>query len=149
VVYMQRPGGQSQFSSVLEVSRGTQESVRRVVEAVSSRPQDAYGMTELAGIAGVSPRHLARLFQAELGMTPVKFVEQIRLETAKSLLLRGETVAATTKRAGFQNAETLRRVFVSRIGMPPSAYQQRFATTGSAAEKSQSVPSLSTPMPMR
>lgn len=133
VVYMQRPGGQSQFSSMLEVSRGTQESVRRVVETVSARPEGVYGMTELAGIAGVSPRHLTRLFQAELGMTPVKFVEQIRLETAKALLLRGETVAATTKRAGFQNAETLRRVFVSRIGMPPRVYQQRFATTGSVA----------------
>jgi len=132
VVYMQRPGGQSQFSSMLDVSRGTQESVRRVVETVSARPEDLYGMTVLARIAGMSPRHLARLFQAELGMTPAKFVEQIRLGTAKVLLLRGETVAATAKRAGFQNPETLRRVFVSRIGMPPSAYRQRFASTESA-----------------
>ncbi|WP_245933749.1 helix-turn-helix domain-containing protein [Arthrobacter livingstonensis] len=114
---------------MLAISRGTQESVRRVVDAVSVRPEAVYGMSELSMFAGVSTRHLARLFQAELGMTPVKFVEKIRLETAKALLLRGETVAAAAKRSGFQNSETLRRVFVSRIGMPPSAYKQRFTTT--------------------
>jgi len=130
VVYMQRPGGQSQFSTMLDISRGTQESVRRVIEAVTARPDAAHGMAELATIAGVSPRHLARLFQAELGMTPTKFVEQIRVETAKTLLLRGETVAIAAGRAGFQNPETLRRVFVSRVGMPPSVYQRRFSTTG-------------------
>ncbi|MBB5084793.1 GlxA family transcriptional regulator [Nonomuraea endophytica] len=129
VVYMRRPGGQSQFSTMLRVSPSSQAGVKRVVDAVSARPAAPYDMAGLAMIAGVSPRHLARLFEAEIGMSPVKFVEQVRLETAKVLLLRGESVAVTTQRAGFQNAETMRRVFVSRLGMPPSVYQQRFATT--------------------
>lgn len=129
VVYMQRPGGQSQFSALLDMSRGTRASVRRVIDVLASRPESPYDMAALAKIAGVSPRHLARLFLTEVGMTPVKFVEQMRMETAKALLLRGESVAATTTRAGFQSPETMRRAFVSRLGMPPSAYQQRFATT--------------------
>ncbi|MFJ3473416.1 GlxA family transcriptional regulator [Microbacterium maritypicum] len=133
VVYMQRPGSQSQFSALLDVSRGTQESVRRVVDAVVTHPDAPYDMVDLARIAGVSTRHLARLFLAEVGMTPVKFVEQVRMETAKALLLRGESVAATTMRSGFQNSETMRRAFVSRLGMPPSVYQQRFMTTARSA----------------
>ena len=133
VVYMQRPGSQSQFSALLDVSRGTQESVKRVVDAVATHPDAPYDMTDLARIAGVSSRHLARLFLAEVGMTPVKFVERVRMETAKALLLRGESVAATTMRSGFQNSETMRRAFVSQLGMPPSVYQQRFMTTERSA----------------
>lgn len=129
VVYMQRPGGQSQFSAMLNISKGTEASVRRVVDAVSAHPDLPYDMNELAKIAGLSSRHLARLFLTEVGMTPVKFVEQVRIDTAKALLLRGESVSATTYRAGFQNAETMRRTFVNRLGMPPRAYQQRFTTT--------------------
>ncbi|MEV5575276.1 DJ-1/PfpI family protein [Spirillospora sp. NPDC052269] len=132
VVYMRRPGGQSQFSAMLDVSPGTQAGVRRVLEAVSAKPEAPHGMADLAAIAGVSPRHLARLFQAEIGMSPVKFVEQVRLETAKTLLLRGESVAVTAQRAGFQNPETMRRVFVTSLGMPPSVYRQRFTTTNRA-----------------
>ncbi|WP_305995350.1 GlxA family transcriptional regulator [Arthrobacter horti] len=129
VVYMQRPGGQSQFSALLDVSRGTRDSVRRVIEAVSAHPAAPSSAADLARIAGVSTRHLTRLFLAEIGMTPAKYVEQVRVEIAKALLLRGETVAKTTVRAGFQNPETMRRAFVGLLGMPPSVYRQRFATT--------------------
>ncbi|MFC5184528.1 GlxA family transcriptional regulator [Actinomadura harenae] len=129
VVYMRRPGGQSQYSTMLDVPQGTQAGVKRVVEAVSANPEAPNGMDDLAAIAGVSPRHLARLFQAEIGMSPVKFVEHVRVETAKTLLLRGESVAATARRVGFQNPETMRRVFVARLDMPPSTYRHRFTTT--------------------
>ncbi|GAA1805130.1 GlxA family transcriptional regulator [Nesterenkonia flava] len=134
VVYMRRPDGQSQFSTLLELSRGTGESVKRIVQSVSAHPQGNYGTHELAKMAGVSSRHLTRLFQAELGMTPAKCVERIRLETAKALLLQGEAVAAAAERSGFQTPETLRRVFVHRLGMPPSAFRERFASTGSTSK---------------
>jgi transcriptional regulator GlxA family with amidase domain len=126
VVYMQRPGGQSQFSSLLDISRGAQMGVRHVAETIMASPAEPHEMTDLAAIAGVSPRHLTRMFLAEIGMTPVKFVQQVRVETAKSLLLRGESVAATARRAGFSNAETMRRVFTSRLGIPPNVYKQQF-----------------------
>ena len=129
VVYMRRPGGQSQFSTLLDVSRGTRGSVRRVIDTVSMRVDAPYDTAALARIGGVSPRHLTRLFLAEVGMTPVKYVEQLRMETAKALLLRGESVVTAASRAGFQNSETMRRAFVSRLGMPPSSYRERFSTT--------------------
>lgn len=129
VVYMQRPGGQSQYSAMLTTSRSAQENVRRVVEAISSDPAAAHGLDDLAQIAGVSTRHLARLFRAELDMTPIEFVEQTRLEHAKNLLLNGESVAAVARRTGFHNPETLRRLFVTHTGVPPSQYQRRFTTT--------------------
>lgn len=130
VVYMQRPGGQSQFSSLLDISRGAQASVRLVADAVLTAPAEPHEMADLAAIAGVSPRHLTRIFLAEIGMTPVKFVQHVRVETAKSLLLRGEPVAATARRAGFSNAETMRRAFTSRLGIPPNLYKQHFQSVG-------------------
>ncbi|MGY1553201.1 GlxA family transcriptional regulator [Microbacterium sp. A588] len=130
VVYMQRPGGQSQYSAMLAHSRSSQENVRRVVDNVTAHPDAARGLDELARIAGVSARHLARLFRTELDMTPTEFVEQTRLEHAKGLLLSGESVDTTARRTGFHNPETMRRLFVAHTGVPPSQYQQRFATTG-------------------
>jgi transcriptional regulator GlxA family with amidase domain len=128
VLFMRRPGGQSQFSALLQTSPGTHESVRRVVDAVLTHPDAAYDLQSLARLGGVSARHLARLFGAEVGMSPVQFVEQTRLETAKALLLRGESVAVAARKAGFSHPETMRRAFSHRLGMPPSTYQQRFAT---------------------
>lgn len=128
VVYLQRPGGQSQFSALLDGARSAQESVRTVVEQIISQPAEQYDLSSLARLAGVSSRHLARLFQAELGVSPTKFVEQVRLDTAKALLLKGEPVYRVAERAGFQSPETMRRVFVTQLRVPPSEYQQRFST---------------------
>ncbi|WP_030149120.1 GlxA family transcriptional regulator [Mycetocola saprophilus] len=132
VVYLRRPGGQSQFSTLNEVSRGSHDAVRRVIETIIETPAAAHTITDLAGAAGLSTRHLSRLFQAELGMTPARFIEGVRLDTAKALLLRGESVSVTSRRAGFQSAETMRRLFVTRLGMPPSVFQQRFRTSDRA-----------------
>lgn len=129
VVFMQRPGGQSQFSSMLQVSRGSHESVRRVVDTILADPAAPHDSASLARVGGVSTRHLARLFATDVGLSPTQLLEQTRFETAKSLLLQGESVTAAARRAGFQNPETMRRVFVSRMGMPPSTYQRRFLTS--------------------
>ncbi|RLP75564.1 helix-turn-helix domain-containing protein [Mycetocola tolaasinivorans] len=130
VVYLQRPGGQSQFSTLLGISRGARDGVRLVIDAVVAHPSASHAIADLAAIAGVSPRHLSRLFLGDLGMTPTRFVENVRLDTAKSLLLGGESVTLTAQRAGFQSIETMRRLFVANLGMPPSVYQQRFRSTG-------------------
>ena len=129
VLFMQRPGGQSQFSSILEVSPGSHEVVRRVIGTVLADPAAPHDTTTLARKAGVSARHLARLFAVDVGVSPAQFVEQTRFETAKSLLLRGESVTAAARRSGFPHVETMRRVFTTRMGMPPSAYQRRFMTS--------------------
>ncbi len=126
VVYLQRPGGQSQFSTLLHKTRSAHDGVRMVVDQVVSQPDGQNDLSSLAKHAGVSARHLARLFQAELGVSPTKFVEQVRLDTAKALLLKGEPVYRVVERAGFQSPETMRRIFATQLGVAPSEYQRRF-----------------------
>lgn len=128
VVFMQRPGGQSQFSAPLEVRPARTPALRSVVDLVAAQPALEHTVASLAAVAGVSPRHLGRMFAAELGTTPAKFVEQVRLDHAKALLDAGSGVAEAAQAAGFGSPETMRRVFVARLGVPPSGYRDRFAT---------------------
>ncbi|MBG7699790.1 GlxA family transcriptional regulator [Streptomyces sp. MC1] len=131
VVFMQRPGGQSQFSAALKVSAPRTPALRAVTDLVSAQPALEHSTDSLAVLVGVSPRHLTRLFNAELGTTPAKFVERVRLDHAKALLDAGHSVAASARAAGFGSAETLRRTFVARLGVSPGHYRARFATTHS------------------
>jgi transcriptional regulator GlxA family with amidase domain len=129
VVFMQRPGGQSQFSAPLEVRPARAPALRAVVDLISAQPALDHSTGCLAARAGVSPRHLARMFTAEFGTTPVKYVEQVRLDHAKALLDGGHGVAETARMAGFGSSETMRRAFVARLGVSPSGYRARFTTT--------------------
>ncbi|MFD4675452.1 GlxA family transcriptional regulator [Lentzea sp. NPDC058450] len=129
VMFMQRPGGQSQFSAPLEVRRPGTPLLREVVDLVSAQPALDHSAAALAARVGVSARHLARLFAGELETTPARFVEQVRLDHAKALLDAGHGVARTAKLAGFGSSETMRRVFVARFGASPSEYRARFGST--------------------
>ncbi|WP_406630769.1 GlxA family transcriptional regulator [Amycolatopsis sp. WGS_07] len=129
VMFMQRPGGQSQFSAPLRVPRPNTPTLREVLDLVSAQPALDHSASTLASRAGVSARHLARLFASELDTTPAKYVEQVRLDHAKALLDAGHGVAETARRAGFGSSETMRRVFVARLGASPSQYRARFETT--------------------
>ncbi|MEU6579267.1 GlxA family transcriptional regulator [Nocardia sp. NPDC046763] len=130
VMFMQRPGGQSQFSAPLETHLPTAPSLRTVVDLVAAQPALDHSASALAVRVGVSPRHLARLFATELDTTPARFVEQVRLDHAKALLDAGRGVAETARAAGFGSSETMRRIFVSRLGISPTQYRARFETTG-------------------
>lgn len=129
VVFMQRPGGQSQFSAPLEVRPPRTPTLRSIVDLVSAQPSLDHSASSLAARVGVSTRHLARLFATELDTTPAKYVEQVRLDHAKSLLDTGHGVAETARAAGFGSSETMRRTFVARLGISPSQYRARFETT--------------------
>ena len=126
VVFLQRPGGQSQFSPSLRAPLPRTPPLRAVCDAVTADPAGDYTLASLAKIAAVSPRHLTRLFQEELRTTPAKYVELIRLSTAKDLLDAGQPVTDTAYRSGFGSAESMRRTFIARLGVSPRAYQQRF-----------------------
>ncbi|HZX01475.1 GlxA family transcriptional regulator [Kribbella sp.] len=128
VVFMQRPGGQSQFSAPLELRRARTPTLREIVDLISADPGLDHSAQNLADRVGVSTRHLVRLFQAEFGMTPATYVEQVRIDHAKALLDAGHTVEQTAAGAGFGSSETLRRVFVARLGVSPSQYRNRFAS---------------------
>jgi transcriptional regulator GlxA family with amidase domain len=128
VVYLQRDGGQSQFSgtTVEQVPRAS--LLRTVIDAVRADPSAEYSTSVLAEIARVSPRHLSRLFHEELGMTPGKYVEITRLNTAKQLLDDGWSVTDAAEASGFGSSESLRRAFVLHLAIPPSKYRGRFSS---------------------
>ncbi|MFI6086281.1 GlxA family transcriptional regulator [Streptomyces sp. NPDC051217] len=127
VVFLQRPGGQSQFTTLSRVPTATSDAVRRVVNDVLAAPQLAHTTDTMARLAGLSTRHLARTLHAELGVTPAAFVEAARLELAKTLLLSGESITATAHAAGFGSDDTLRRSFTRHLGITPSDYRHRFS----------------------
>ncbi|MGW3667033.1 GlxA family transcriptional regulator [Streptomyces sp. NPDC005141] len=128
VVYLQRPGGQSQFSASLQGPPPRSPALRRVVDLVTADPAGNYSLAELATRLNVSTRHLTRLFREELGTTPARYVESIRFDLAKSLLDRGHTATQAASLAGFPSYESLRRVFAREMSISPAAYQRRFTT---------------------
>ncbi|MGW6930417.1 GlxA family transcriptional regulator [Lentzea sp. NPDC054927] len=129
VMFMQRPGGQSQFSAPLEIRPPRTPVLREVVDLVSAQPALDHSARTLAARVGVSSRHLARLFATELDTTPARYVEQVRLDHAKVLLDAGHGVAQAAREAGFGSSETMRRVFVARLGASPSEYRARMSTS--------------------
>ncbi|AKS34180.1 GlxA family transcriptional regulator [Mycolicibacterium goodii] len=128
VVYLKRAGGQSQFSTLIEADAPRQSALRRVTDAVAADPAADHSVRSLAKVAALSTRQLTRLFQSELGTTPARFVEMVRIDAARAALDAGLSVTDTARQAGFGSAETLRRVFVTHLGVSPKAYRDRFRT---------------------
>jgi len=129
VVYLQRAGGQSQFSANLAGPGPRTPLLRMVVDAITADPTGEYTVVSLAELAQVSPRHLTRLFHEELDTSPAKYVELIRFDTAKALLDAGYSITDTAGRSGFGSSESMRRAFISHLSIPPSKYRGRFAST--------------------
>jgi transcriptional regulator GlxA family with amidase domain len=80
----------------------------------------------------MSPRHLTRLFQRELGTAPARYVERLRLEAAQLLLEAGHSIGSAAARSGFGSEETLRRAFLHHLGLPLATCRRRFASTAPA-----------------
>ena len=128
VVYLKRAGGQSQFSVLVESAVPPQSPLRKVTDAISATPAADHSVNSLAAQASLSTRQLTRLFQSELGTTPARYVEMVRIDAARAALDAGHTVADTARVAGFGSPESLRRVFVDHLGVSPKAYRERFRT---------------------
>ena len=130
VLYLRRPGSQSQFSVPVWSAQPSTDPIRAAVSAVHADPCARLGITDLAAHAGLSPRHLQRRFAAEMGTPPASYVERVRIESARRALTEGDDpVDAIARRCGFGTAETLRRVFQRRLGVAPSEYRDRFRLT--------------------
>nr|WP_254659332.1 GlxA family transcriptional regulator [Mycobacterium malmoense] len=128
VVYLKRAGGQSQFSVLVEADPPPQSPLRAVIDAVAADPAADHSVKSLAARASLSTRQLTRLFQSELGTTPARYVELVRIDFARGALESGRSVSETAGMAGFGSIETLRRVFVNHLGISPKAYRERFRT---------------------
>ncbi|MEU5863718.1 helix-turn-helix domain-containing protein [Nonomuraea sp. NPDC047529] len=117
VTYLKRPGDQAQVSMFNRIAHA---------DHVVSHLDEDLGVARLAALAGVSERHLSRLFVECVGRTPSRLVRETRLEAAAQLLTgTRESVAAIARRCGFASAESLRQAFVAWAGISPSRYRGR------------------------
>jgi transcriptional regulator GlxA family with amidase domain len=128
VLYLRRPGGQTQFAAPVWMPRAKRPSIREVQEAIESEPGGSHSIGELARRATMSPRHFTRVFTDEVGEAPGHYVERIRTEAARRQLEEtDDTVVAIASRCGFGTAETMRRNFIRRVGVSPDQYRKAFA----------------------
>ncbi len=128
VVYMQRAGGQSQFSAPLQGPPPRSPALRAITDVVTANPRGDHSLGELARHLNVSTRHLTRLFRDELSTTPARYVEYVRFDLARALLDQGHNATQAASLAGFPSYESMRRVFARRLSISPGAYQRRFST---------------------
>jgi transcriptional regulator GlxA family with amidase domain len=125
VVYFRRPGGQSQFSALLEMERANGR-FGALLDYARSNLGKRLTVTALAEQACMSSRHFSRAFHAETGMSPAKAVEQLRAEAARGVLSgTGRSVQDIARTHGFGNAERMRRTFLRLFGVTPSALKHR------------------------
>jgi transcriptional regulator GlxA family with amidase domain len=130
VMYLRRPGGQSQFSVPLSVAAPQTERIRDLLAWIGERPDADLSVPALAERTHMSERHLARVFLRETGVTPAAYVEQRRVEAARMWLeQRDDPVEVVAARCGFGSAETLYRTFRRRLGATPTDYRRRFRRT--------------------
>jgi transcriptional regulator GlxA family with amidase domain len=128
VLYLRRPGGQTQFAAPVWMPRAKRTCIREVQEAIEAEPGAAHGIGDLARRATMSPRHFTRVFSDEVGEAPGHYVERVRTEAARRQLEEtDDTVVAIATRCGFGTAETMRRNFIRRIGVSPDQYRKAFA----------------------
>ena len=127
VLFVRRPGGQSQFSTQLRSQSAERAPLRDLQTWIVEHPADDLSVSRLATRVAMSPRHFARVFTRETGVTPAVYVERSRVDTARRLLEEtGVGLDAVSDAAGFGSVETLRRAFHRTLGVAPSDYRARF-----------------------
>lgn len=130
VTYMQRPGNQAQMSMFTASPPASSSVVRGTVDHIKAQLDADLTTASLASRAGVSERHLTRLFLRELGVPPGRFVRRARCEAAAHLLATSDlTIEVIAGRCGFGTDETLRQAFQRSYGVSPSHYRLTHSTT--------------------
>ena len=127
VVFLKRPGGQSQFSAHLAAQIASEDRIQSVQHWILDHLSLDLTLQTLAERAAMSVRNFARVFSAETGVTPADFVEMARVDAARRLLEDTDTpLQRVASRCGFASPDTMRRAFLRRIGTGPSDYRHRF-----------------------
>ncbi|WP_210268072.1 GlxA family transcriptional regulator [Brucella intermedia] len=127
VLFMRRPGGQSQFSPVLATQVDATPRLRRLLDEIIENPTGDLSGPALADRAGMSERTFSRSFHRETGTTPAQFVEAARIERAKALLETSDwSLPRIAERSGFGSLHSLHRAFQKRLGVTPRSYRDRF-----------------------
>ena len=129
VMFLRRPGGQSQFAASMWAPSAAPGPIRVAQEFIHAHPAADLSVPCLAERAAMSERHFLRVFSKQIGSTPGDYVERVRVDTARRLLEEHDDgVEVIARAAGFGTAETMRRVFVRRLGVSPTDYRRRFTT---------------------
>lgn len=129
VMFFKRPGGQMQFSRKGESLPAGRSILQEAQRFIAANPSFDHSVTSLASRAGLSPRHFARLFRSEVGVTPAAWVESARVSAARRLLESGhDAPKQVAVQCGFANADTLRRAFARHVGVTPAEYRRRYAS---------------------
>ena len=127
VFFLKRPGGQSQFSALLAGQFADRDPLRDLQAWVVEHPEVAHTVEALASRVAMSPRHFSRVFSDQVGQSPARYVERVRVEAARRRLEESlQTVDEVASEVGFGSSETMRRAFVRQIGVAPSLYRARF-----------------------
>jgi transcriptional regulator GlxA family with amidase domain len=128
VLYLRRSGGQSQFSTVLATQTTGRDTLRELQGWILEHLHEPLTVETMAAQAAMSPRHLSRLFLKEFGATPARFVENLRVESARRNLEESrDGIKEIADHCGFGSAESMRRAFQKVLHTPPSTYRDRFA----------------------
>lgn len=131
VLFMRRPGGQTQYSAALNVQAAATPAIRKLVSQISGDPTGDLSLPTLAERAGMSERTFSRVFHKETGVTPAAFVEIARIDRAKALLETSSwPLARVAERAGLNSLDALHRAFQKRVGVTPGEYRERFGRGG-------------------
>ena len=128
VLYLRRPGGQSQFSANLAAQAQASDRFRELLSWIAEHPANDMSIPALAHRAAMSERTFVRLFKAQTGMTAATYVELVRLDRAKMLLETSDwPLARVAERSGLGSVASLIRACRRRLGITPEQYRQRFA----------------------
>lgn len=130
VLFLKRPGNQSQFSIMLTHQTVDHQPIREIQRWVIDHLEEDLTVEILAEKVSMSPRNFARVFLRETGITPAKYIEKLRLETARRRLEETKlTLDEISNECGVGNADALRRLFLRHMKTTPSDYRRSFATS--------------------
>lgn len=127
VVYLQRAGGQAQYSTHLAAQRATDQTIVDLLAHIADHPAADLSVTALAERVGMAPRSLQRLFVREVGTSPGDYVERVRIDVARRMLERTDDgLVRVARQCGYSGVETFHRAFRRRMGVTPGEYRDRF-----------------------
>lgn len=130
VFYLRRPGTQSQFSVPLIAQTAHKSRLSALTDWIVTHPERAHAIPQMAARVAMSRRTLYRAFRDELQMTPNEFIQQVRLETAKRLLVEGQdTLERIASKSGLGSRARMRAIFDRRLRLSPTQYRERFGLT--------------------
>jgi transcriptional regulator GlxA family with amidase domain len=127
VLFVRRPGGQAQFSAALELQTADRQPFRELQAWLTDNPAADLSVAALAARVHMSPRNFARAFIQEVGTTPARYVERVRVEAARRRLEESDDgLERVANQCGFGSGNSMRRSFLRILKVPPADYRARF-----------------------